>query len=101
MLQQLCISIPFSSMDLLVKNFNVPIAIKRETQFEELLDNNELWIKILKETTIRKRDLSSQLKIEEIDKQHYISNEKSKTLELKELPDGILQYLKDNKLHPE
>lgn len=93
--------IPLSSMDIMVNNFDIPIAVKRETQFEELLDNNELWMKILKETITRKRDLSNHLRIEEIDKQHFSSIKKSEIIERNDLPENILKYLKDNNFDSE
>lgn len=92
--------IPLCSLDVFVQNFNIPVTVKHEYQYPELLDNYKLWTQILNDTTIRKIDLSSQLKVEEIDKQYYKLTERGNASTLDDLPDNILQYINKSKLLP-
>lgn len=93
--------IPCCSMDLLVNNFNIPIIVKHEFQFKELVDDNILWNRIVHDTVVENINLSGSNLLEKTDRQYFHKNDMTSPLKIEELPDDIKKYLKDNKLIPE
>ncbi|EMH0753207.1 TPA: hypothetical protein MAC63_001392 [Klebsiella pneumoniae] len=90
--------IPLCSMDKLVNNFNLPTVIKHETPFQELLTDNNLWKTILNDTSISKINLSSTELKEEIDKQCFRKTEGKSSINLEDLPEHVIDYIKQKNL---
>ncbi|HDW3803891.1 TPA: hypothetical protein RMS00_005191, partial [Klebsiella pneumoniae] len=77
---------------------NLPTVIKHETPFQELLTDNNLWKTILNDTSISKINLSSTELKEEIDKQCFRKTEGKSSINLEDLPEHVIDYIKQKNL---
>ncbi|MFE8726427.1 hypothetical protein [Aeromonas hydrophila] len=90
--------IPYSPMDFLIKEYNIPPIIGHEYEYQELLTDRVLWHKILNDVNLTKINLSNHSEVEEEDKQYYMTAEQSSPATSEDLPKEIIEYLERNKI---